>query len=161
MSVMTIIDLSLVPYLRRYDYPLEIPPEIPEAAHGAWREQHGGNIHGAALDARARERSLKARIRLRLMRTGRQPGYPQPGAAYLLNLICAVAPENGFAQDAIEWELVSHRAWRIHPLGDAEEHTARIMAHYDAIMDAYHRHLQQQEQARSLDPVFDFIQRAA
>jgi hypothetical protein len=74
---------------------------------------------------------------------------------YLLLILTACAPENGFAQDAIEWAIVSnHITLTYHPAHDV----MTIMGLYDKIIDGY----RSARQDADLLPVFaDNIREAA
>ena len=55
---------------------------------------------------------------------------------YLNDLICACAPDNGFAQEAIEYAIVS--AWvDLSGSFDLDLDTRIVMAKYDAIISGY------------------------
>jgi hypothetical protein len=73
---------------------------------------------------------------------------------YLNNLLCHCAPENGFAQDAIEWAIVSDHIqvgrvtpgaptggqWTVRPTTDPtqfDQDVALIMSQYDEIIEGY------------------------
>ena len=53
---------------------------------------------------------------------------------YLLDLITACAPDNGFAQDAIEHHLMHNH---FHTTGHLPTDVARIMDQYDRILTTY------------------------
>ena len=53
---------------------------------------------------------------------------------YLLRLLTECAPENGFAQDAIEWAIFENRIRLSYTL-EADKH--RIMQQYDTIIANY------------------------
>lgn len=63
---------------------------------------------------------------------------------YLNDLICACASENGFAQEAIEYAVVS--GWVT--LSGNFQHEVDIpivMAQYDTILDGYHKVIRDRE----------------
>ena len=53
---------------------------------------------------------------------------------YLIRLLTECAPENGFAQDAIQWAIFENQ---IHLSYVLEADTAQIMQRYDAILESY------------------------
>jgi hypothetical protein len=55
---------------------------------------------------------------------------------YLLRLLETSAPENGFAQDAIEFAILS--GW-VNPTGDLDTDVKVIMSQYDEIVIAYRK----------------------
>ncbi len=57
---------------------------------------------------------------------------------YLLNLVCACAPENGFAQDAIEHSILTGQV-QLSGTYELEKDTALIMSQYDRIILRYRR----------------------
>ena len=57
---------------------------------------------------------------------------------YLLDLLTAAAPENGFAQDAIEHAIV---CGNIELTYDLATDVVRVMSEYDIIMDSYRKAL--------------------
>ena len=66
---------------------------------------------------------------------------------YLLGIICECAPENGFAQDAIEWAITS--GWvtlTYDPKADKEA----IMWDYDEIIEGYQRVVHEQERLEAM-----------
>lgn len=88
---------------------------------------------------RAHFRRLKALIRARLTRS--KPGDPTSMGYqkhYLNNLLCACVPDNGFAQDAIEYALVSNHV-RLSGTHDLETDVRIVMGQYDQIVEAYHQ----------------------
>ena len=55
---------------------------------------------------------------------------------YLLHLLETCAPENGFAQDAIEFAVLS--VW-VNPTGNLDADVRLIMGQYDEIIIAYRK----------------------
>lgn len=97
---------------------------------------------------RAHFRRLKALIRARLTRPDpTSMGYQKH---YLNNLLCACVPENGFAQDAIEYALVSDNV-RLSGCYDLETDVRIVMNQYDQIVEAYH-YVRQQDALVPCEP---------
>lgn len=86
-------------------------------------------------------RVRKVAARIRLIRAGHPIGFlPRRGKNYLNDLLCLVAPEDGFTQDALEWgvmvrQYVPFWTFTYHPEHDAEKlaiHCEIIVGHYRA-----------------------------
>ena len=60
---------------------------------------------------------------------------------YFNDLICECAPDNGFAQDAIEDALKTDPTLQVS--GQFEADVQKVMAEYDAMMESYRRKLNQ------------------
>ncbi len=91
---------------------------------------------------RDRVRMLKARIRARLTKPTK-PTKPAPMGMmkhYLNDLVCACAPDNGFAQEAIEHAITTGQV-QLTGTYDLEVDTVHVMNRYDAIVSAYHEHI--------------------
>lgn len=64
---------------------------------------------------------------------------------YLNNLVCACAPDNAFAQEAIEFALVSD--WvALSGTFNLETDQRIVMAQYDAIIAGYHTVIRNREE---------------
>ncbi len=74
------------------------------------------------------------------------------GAAknYMNDLVCHCAPENGFAQDAIEFALTS--GW-LEPTGDFDLDVFNIFASYDKIIESWRVVLKNNPDIQEADPV--------
>ncbi|OHD24599.1 MAG: hypothetical protein A2Y38_01365 [Spirochaetes bacterium GWB1_59_5] len=79
---------------------------------------------------------------------------------YLNTLICACAPENRFAQDAIEWATLSGHVTLCYD--DPAADVRQIMAHYDSIILGYRAMQNQANEAslESLQPLLEEINRS-
>ena len=67
-------------------------------------------------------------------------------ASYLISLLAHCAPDNGYAQDAIEEAIKS--GWVTPGYVDIETDARLIMGQYDALLDWYHEFLSRDEAAR-------------
>ena len=56
---------------------------------------------------------------------------------YVLTLICNCAPENGFAQDALEWAIHNRCQVKVVLTGDLATDTFNLMERYSDIVQAY------------------------
>jgi len=63
---------------------------------------------------------------------------------YLNDLVCACAPDNGFAQEAIEYAIVS--GWvSLSGTYQSEVDIRIVMSQYDAILEGYHTVIRDRE----------------
>lgn len=64
---------------------------------------------------------------------------------YLLKFLTTAAPENGFAQDALEWAVLNGL---LKLTGDLETDVRQAMQQYDIIIESYHDILRAEEAYR-------------
>jgi hypothetical protein len=113
-----------------------VPESVPGEQRAFWEETRAHCFDIYARQHRDHERLLKWQIRLRLMRSGRLPGYPREGKDYLHNLLCAIAPDDGFVQDAIELAVEVDGDLKLS--GIPEKDAQIICRRFDGIIERHH-----------------------
>ena len=113
-----------------------IPDSVPAEHRKFWEETRAHCFNTYARQQRDRERLLKCQIRLRLTRSGRLPGYPREGKDYLHNLLCVIAPDDGFTQDAIAVAVELDGDLKLS--GEPESDVRTICGQLDGIIERHH-----------------------